>query len=191
MVQSTVLIDVSGLWQLLLIALASCKNEMSCFGQRLFLPALFLLLWSDFFVIRSAQTIGRIVASGILSVGLAYFWYETVYLQEGCTQSQSWIGGECRYLRLAKRMCMSPKTYKTSHPLFGLGSAALHVHNKPLHLFLLRNGLHIDSQRKIEVSFTRKKQMTMILFFFLGPLGDEKGWLVEEREANGDDTDFF
>lgn len=184
-VQSVVLIDVSGLWQLLLIALASCKNVL--LWAKTFLACLVSSVVILFCVIRSAQTIGRVVASGILSVGLPYFWYETVYLQECCTKSPSLIGGECRYLGLAKRICLSPKTYKTSHTLCVLGLAALHVHNT-LHLFLLRNGLHIDSQRKIKVSF-------MFIFFFLRPLGDEKGWLAEEekkkREANADGRIFF
>lgn len=75
-VQSVVLMEVSGLWQLLLIALASCENVL--LWAKTPLACLVSSVVILFCVIRSAQTIGRVVASGILSVGLPYFWYETV-----------------------------------------------------------------------------------------------------------------
>lgn len=94
---------------------------------------------------------------------------------------------------LAKGMCVSPKTYRTSHPLFDLGSAALHVHNKPLHLFLLGNGLHIDSRTKIEVEFMREKKNFngSVFVFSLGAweMG-RSDWQMREKQM-GMIADFF
>lgn len=81
-------------------------------------------------------------------------------------------------MSLAKEMCITPT----------LWSHALHVHNQLLHLFLLGNGLHIDSQRKIEVSFMREKMVLYMLF--LGRQRHGRGYRADVREANGGDCRF-